>query len=58
MLILDRHRDEDILIHTPAGVITIRLCEISSRTRAKIGVDAPREYLILRGEVAEKRETS
>ena len=51
MLILDRRVNQDVLIHTTDGLITVRLCEISGPGRVRLGIEAPRECLILRGEV-------
>ena len=53
MLILERKLNEIISIETPSGdVIDVHLFE-THRGRAKIGVDAPKEYVIFRDELEE-----
>ena len=54
MLILSRKIDETIIIETPSGdTIEINLID-TTRGRAKIGIDAPEDYLILREEIIEE----
>lgn len=56
MLILERKLNEIITIETPSGeVIDIHLME-THRGKAKIGVDAPHDYLILRDELIDEDE--
>lgn len=51
MLILERKLNEIISIETPSGeFIEIHLIG-SGRSRAKIGVDAPEDYIIMRDEI-------
>lgn len=53
MLILTRKYDQSIVIDTPEGPITIMLVGVE-RDRAKIGIDAPRCYTILRAELTKR----
>ena len=56
MLILSRHIDESLTIETPSGdLIEIHLID-AIRGKAKIGIDAPQDYLILRDELIEMDE--
>lgn len=56
MLVLERKLNEIITIETPKGeVIDIRLME-THRSKAKIGVKAPNDYLILRDELIDEVE--
>ena len=51
MLILERKTNESIIITTPSGErITIHMYD-TTRGKAKVGIDAPKEYLILRDEL-------
>ncbi|HHD83591.1 MAG TPA: carbon storage regulator [Campylobacteraceae bacterium] len=52
MLILSRKTDEEIVL---GNDIVIKITEIS-RGSVKIGIDAPKETAILRGELKEKIE--
>ena len=54
MLILERKTDEAIIITTPSGdTIEINMLD-TSRGRAKIGINAPHDYEILRDELIEE----
>lgn len=56
MLVLERKLNEIITIKTPTGdVIDIHLVE-SHRDRAKIGVNAPKDYVIFRDELIDEQE--
>ena len=56
MLILERKLNEIISIETPSGdIIDIHLIE-SDRNKAKIGIAAPNDYLILRDELIDEQE--
>jgi len=50
MLILSRKRDEELVI---GDDIVIRITEISKGS-VKIGIEAPKETIVLRGELREK----
>ncbi len=50
MLILSRKTDEEIII---GDDIVIRITDIAKGT-VKIGIEAPRETIVLRGELKEK----
>lgn len=54
-LVLSRDVDEDIIIGTGVGKITIRLME-SHRGRARLGIDAPSHIPVHRKEVADRIE--
>ena len=51
MLVLHRKVGEAILID---GRIKIVLVEVAGRTGARLGIEAPPEVRVLRGEVAER----
>lgn len=59
MLVLSRDLDEQIEIGQAGdvldGPITIKLLEIRGKTKARIGIDAPDDIGVHRGEVAEQR---
>lgn len=53
MLNVTRKQGEEIFIRTPDGeIIKVVMLEVKSASQAKIGIDAPDEYLIVRGEIA------
>ncbi len=54
MLILGRKKGEDILL---GNDIVIKIVEVSQGL-VKIGIEAPREILVLRGELKERIEAS
>lgn len=54
MLVLSRKREEDIIIPTAYGPVTIRIVDII-RNRVRVGVLAPPEVRVDRGEVAARR---
>jgi sRNA-binding carbon storage regulator CsrA len=49
----DDERLREIVVVTPGGEVTFRVVEVD-RTRVKVGVVAPREYPIWRGEVLDR----
>ena len=52
MLVLGRKEGESLVITTPAGErVTIRICAIRGNT-VRVGVTAPRDYEVLREEIA------
>ena len=56
MLILERKSNESIIIETPDGnTIKIHMID-TTRGKAKVGIDAPKDYLILRDELVEEDE--
>lgn len=61
MLILERKRDEEVVIEHPAGPIVVKVTDISYSARAagrvKLGFEAPREVAIHRREVADRIES-
>ena len=51
MLVLSRERSQTIVITTPDGTkLTLMVVEIRGN-KVRIGVDAPREFTVHRGEV-------
>lgn len=53
MLILERKSNESIIITSPLGEqIEIHMID-TSRGRARVAIDAPEDYLILREELCE-----
>ena len=56
MLVLERKANEAIIVQTPGGEnIEIHILD-TTRTKAKVGVHAPDDYLILRDELVEEFE--
>ena len=56
MLILERKSNEAIIIESPSGdIIEIHFLD-TTRGKAKVGIDAPEDYSILRDELTEKYE--
>lgn len=56
MLVLSRRKDEDIVIETSDGPITVKVVKVGS-TYVSIGVEAPKTVKIKRGEhVGEKKQ--
>jgi len=55
MLVLNRRDKEGVTIYTPHGPINIVLLD-GRNGSASIGVDAPREFVVLRNEVKDKRK--
>ncbi|HPE67910.1 MAG TPA: carbon storage regulator [Thermotogota bacterium] len=53
MLVLNRRKDEEIIIETPGGQIVIKVVEVDNRS-AKLGIEAPRDFAIYRRELYEK----
>ena len=54
MLVLTRHRDEDVVIRAADGTeILVRVIDIRS-DKVRLGFDAPRDVLIHRAEVMRK----
>lgn len=53
MLILERFRDQEIIIETPGGDIIRILVKAfrDDKASVELGIDAPRSYRILRGEL-------
>lgn len=57
VLILKRNCSEKVIIKCPDGkVINIYLTEIVSNSSAKIGFEAPQNYIILREEVVDRTD--
>ena len=54
MLILERKSNESITIHTPSGDNIIIHMIDTTRGKAKFGIDAPEDYLIVRDELIEE----
>lgn len=53
MLILTVDKGGRVLIETPGGPVWISLLEVR-KNRARIGIEAPREYLVLRESLVER----
>ena len=54
MLILERKSNEAIIIESPSGdIIEIQILD-TTRGKAKVGIEAPEDYLILRDELVEE----
>jgi carbon storage regulator CsrA len=52
MLVLTRKPEQEIVIKTSAGEeIRIKICDIESRDRVKIGITAPRSVSVVRAEL-------
>lgn len=56
MLILDRAIGDDIVINDGDRLITVRLLEIKGWNKIRLGIVAPREVSIDRGEVRQAKE--
>ncbi len=54
MLILQRGREEKVIIQTPQGDVVITVLEVRSHS-VKLGFEAPRDVLIHRAELSESR---
>ena len=52
MLVLSRHPQQTVQIHTSDGLIEISINQIKGR-RVQLGITAPEEVLILRDEVTD-----
>jgi carbon storage regulator len=50
VLILSRHRDEDIVIGHGPGKITVRIVDIRG-DKVRLGIDAPKDMPVHRSEV-------
>ena len=55
MLILTVDKGGRVLIETPGGPVWVSLLEVR-KDRARVGIEAPREYLVLRESLIEKKE--
>lgn len=53
MLVLSRHQDEEIVVETPLGRMTIGVVEIRG-DKVRLGFTAPKEIVVHRSEVAER----
>jgi carbon storage regulator CsrA len=52
MLVLSRRLGEALIIDTPQGRVRIQITDVDSRhARCRIGIDAPAEMAVLRGEL-------
>lgn len=57
MLVLARRLGEDVYIDCPDGVrIVIRVADLDKQ-RVRIGIDAPKDYIIHRAELLERPAT-
>lgn len=56
MLVLTRRTGESLILYTSDGPIEVRLCQVSGRDRAKIGVLAPKNVQISRDELLSTAE--
>jgi len=54
MLVLGRSEGEKILIQTPSGTTLEFTILKLDRKRARVGIEAPKEYRILRSEVLDR----
>ena len=57
MLVLSRKKNEDIVMPTTDGQIVVRLLEIRGEN-VRLGIEAPREIEIFRGELLEDAKQS
>lgn len=55
MLILTVDKGGRVLVETPGGPVWISLLEVR-KDRARIGIEAPREYLVLRESLVERQK--
>ncbi len=53
MLVLNRKEEEELIIETPEGPVIIRLLNIDGKS-VKLGIEAPKKYLILRKELYDR----
>lgn len=53
MLVLNRKDDEELVIETSEGKILIKVLNIDSKN-VKLGIEAPRKFLILRKELYDR----
>ena len=57
MLILIRKPEQEIVIKTAGGEeIRLKVCDIESRDRVKIGITAPRTVSVVRAELIKRDE--
>ena len=58
MLVLTRKPGESLVMQTPDGVqITVTVCDVE-RGRVRLGIDAPREVIVMRSELETPKETT
>jgi len=55
LLVLSRHRDEEIVIETPAGKVTFMVVEIRG-DKCRLGITAPKNIPVHRREVQDRIE--
>ena len=53
MLIFSRKKNESVIFQTPEGLVTVTILEIR-RNSIRVGVEAPEEVSIRRGEICVK----
>lgn len=56
MLVLSRKNDEELVFHSADKVIRVRVFGVKA-SAVKLGIDAPREIKVLRGEIYGKEDT-
>lgn len=59
MLVLSRFQGEKILITTPTGetiTIVVSSIQLAPRSKVRIALDAPKDYVILRAELQNESE--
>ena len=56
MLVLSRKESEEVTVHTPQGDIKILVVALESN-KVRIGIDAPKDFVILRGEIDDSNNT-
>lgn len=54
MLVLSRRIGEVISIHTPQGILRVIVLDATEAESAQLGIHAPKEVMILRGELQGK----
>ena len=55
MLVLGRHKGQEVLIHTDKGLVRVVVVGFNKYNGVRLGIEAPKEILILRKEVADRQ---
>ena len=55
MLVLGRHKGQEVLIYTDKGLVRVVVVGFNKCNGVRLGIEAPKEILILRKEVADRQ---